>query len=224
MNLIFKLLIFFWGLIWTSSEGAYLTFGNGANSERQMAVCFSPRQACNVLYDRFWLSLKVVRLCKCPDRSQCPSQLSDDRNTIRIGNRIQLKFCSAVGDLPTCREAEIAMETQVKRSMSKVYQRQALIGCHCPQPANHLQEVSYKVVQLTDSIINRTEYYTCQQMSTCKNHREKCGYVRVGTYETHPLCICPQRAHLCANRDRKAKTIALPFYEGPVYTAYCQTS
>lgn len=75
------------------NENICMIFSPQATSERNLPLCAGPREACNVIRQRFWLPQIVYRMCKCPDRTICPTEFTDlsDKRTIAFNVRAQLK-------------------------------------------------------------------------------------------------------------------------------------
>lgn len=60
-------------------------------SERDLGIC-EPHSVCNIVHLRFWFPNQVERLCKCPNREECPWKWSTDDNlSMPLDNRSQLK-------------------------------------------------------------------------------------------------------------------------------------
>lgn len=61
-----------------------------AKSERDLGIC-EQYSVCNIVHHRFWFPNQVERLCKCPNREECPWKWSIDNHTMPLDNRSQLK-------------------------------------------------------------------------------------------------------------------------------------
>lgn len=60
-------------------------------------MCAFPGEACNLAHKRFWLTPITERLCRCPDRSECPLHFNglNDTHSQHVSNRAQLKVRSS---------------------------------------------------------------------------------------------------------------------------------
>lgn len=68
-----------------------ILFCEKAKSERDLYIC-EQYNVCNIVHLRFWFPKQVERLCKCPNREECPWKWNtDDNHTMPLDNRSQLK-------------------------------------------------------------------------------------------------------------------------------------
>lgn len=67
-----------------------------AKSERDLGIC-EQYNVCNIVHRRFWFPNQIERLCKCPNREECPWKWSTDTNqTMPLDNRSQLKVLNNI--------------------------------------------------------------------------------------------------------------------------------
>lgn len=67
-----------------------------AKSERDLGIC-EQYNVCNIVHRRFWFPNQIERLCKCPNREECPWKWSTDINqTMPLDNRSQLKVLNNI--------------------------------------------------------------------------------------------------------------------------------
>ncbi|XP_054719765.1 U-scoloptoxin(11)-Sm7a-like [Uloborus diversus] len=187
-----------------ASEEPYVVYENGATSERNLRLCVGPREACNVVRQRFWLSPIVHRLCKCPDLTECPAEWTHfpNKRTVAINARAQLKFCSQVGELNRCQGSkEIAAEIRSNGTIC--------IHCFCG-PGYFFNKLKQNATG---------QYFTCMALTTCKRN-EFCGHITTTSYETYHTCRCPAR-HICVFQDRKKVEAQEFLYEGLAYIGKC---
>ncbi|XP_035211185.1 U-scoloptoxin(11)-Sa2a-like isoform X2 [Stegodyphus dumicola] len=183
---------------------AHLTRKNEATSERNLPLCTGPREACNIVRLRFWLSPIVYRLCKCPDLTDCPMEWMDtnDKRTISLNVRAQLKFCSQVAELEPCEESQsVAAEIRSNGTIS--------INCFCG-PGNFF----HKLYNTTSG-----QYFACLPFGSCQNG-DFCGHVTSSSYETYHICTCPAK-HICILQNRKLVHAHEILYIGQAYEGFC---
>ncbi|KAG8189923.1 hypothetical protein JTE90_009066 [Oedothorax gibbosus] len=184
---------------------AYTVYGNGATSERNLPLCSGPRESCNVIRRRFWLSPLVHRLCKCPDLTDCRTEWSQDKRTIAFNARAQLKFCSQVGDLESCQGSRtVAAEIRPNGTIS--------INCFCGQ--GHYFRKLYND--------EAGQYFECLPLGSCTNG-DFCGQITANSYETYHVCTCPSR-HICVLQNRELEYVNEFLYQGQAYRGTCQNS
>ncbi|PRD36151.1 UNVERIFIED_CONTAM: hypothetical protein NCL1_09488 [Trichonephila clavipes] len=197
----FMILLLF---IVTKEVQSYVVYGNGATSERNLPLCGGPREACNIIRQRYWLSPLIHRLCKCPDLTDCPStwDYGQKKRTVAFNARAQLKFCSQVGDLEHCKGRHtIAAEIRSNGTIS--------IQCFCG-PRHYFQKLHNNVTG---------QYFACLPLNTCKTG-DFCGYITSSSYETYHVCACPAR-HICVLQNRKLEYTNEFLYQGQAYKGFC---
>ncbi|MPC08329.1 hypothetical protein E2C01_000911 [Portunus trituberculatus] len=210
-------------------KGTYLLYTNGRRSERDLPVCASKAEACNLAHRRYWLTPITERLCRCKDRSECPLHFTalQDPLAQHVTNRGQLKFCgSFIEKLSQCKEGEVALKMQLVRrpnappysssTPSKVIDPHTTLLCRCPWP------YAWSLTNATTSATRteRTYLYTCQELPMCRRG-EKCGYIREDTLETYYTCSCPEQ-QLCMFRGPQSTvTTSQLHYIGKAYIGRC---
>lgn len=209
--------------------GIYVTYGKGRRSERDLPVCATAGEACNLAHRRYWLRPITERLCRCADRSKCPLHFTglNDTSSQHVSNRAQLKFCSSVvGELPDCANGEPAMKVKrVQRKASPFRTHSALktegvdthstLMCHCPWP-NRWTLAQTTTASPTETLL----LYTCHQLPQCRTGDE-CGHIRADTLESYYSCSCPEK-HICVfTGPQQTKVMSQLHFEGHAYTATC---
>ncbi|XP_055952352.1 uncharacterized protein LOC129988212 [Argiope bruennichi] len=188
----------------TQEARSYVVYGNGATSERNLPLCSGPREACNIIRQRFWLSPLIHRLCKCPDLTDCLSdwKQDQDKRTVAFNARAQLKFCSQVGELEHCKgQRTIAAEIRNNGTVS--------IQCYCSQ-GHYFQKLHNNATG---------QYFACLPLASCKIG-DFCGHITSGSYETYHICTCPPR-NICVLQNRKLEYANEFLYQGQAYKGFC---
>jgi protein giant-lens (argos) len=72
-------------------------FGLRRSEDNEVAVCGN-FDVCNIVYNPYWGSQKVEKICQCP-KGFCPATFEDDNQSLAINVRTQMKFCQPVADL-----------------------------------------------------------------------------------------------------------------------------
>ncbi|GIX89450.1 uncharacterized protein CEXT_647471 [Caerostris extrusa] len=180
----------------TNSHSAVITFR--ATSERNLPLCGGPREACNIIRQRFWLSPLIHRLCKCPDRTDCPSQKSQGRDKRTVAFNARHTSSGQVGDLDHCRG---------RRSIAAEIRTNGTISIHCFCGEGHYFQKLYN---------NATgQYFACLPLASCKTG-DFCGHITSSSYETYHICTCPMR-HICVLQNRKLDYANEFLYQGQAY-------
>lgn len=67
------------------------------NGESDLHEC-KVNEACNVIYERFWASSLTERLCRCPNRKECPWQWmkEPENSSLQLNNKSYMKVCKNV--------------------------------------------------------------------------------------------------------------------------------
>ncbi|XP_066951808.1 uncharacterized protein [Macrobrachium rosenbergii] len=210
-------------------QGTYVLYGKGRRSERDLPVCATPAEACNLAHRRYWLTPITERLCRCADKSECPLHFTslNDTQSQHVSNRAQLKFCSPiVEELPLCANGEPALKIKKVERKGSPYppfgtvktegvDTHSTLLCHCPWPNR------WTLSQTTTTSPTETFLlYTCDQLPKCKTE-EECGHIRADTLESYYSCSCPEQ-HVCVfERPQRAAFTSELHFEGHAYTAQC---
>ncbi|XP_037783954.1 U-scoloptoxin(11)-Sm5a-like [Penaeus monodon] len=210
-------------------KGTYVIYGNGRRSERDLPVCAYPGEACNLAHKRFWLTPITERLCRCPDRSECPLHFNglNDTHSQHVSNRAQLKFCGNVmEELSDCKAGDLALKVrQVERhdqpfpstvsSVNHGADVHSELQCRCPWP-HRWTLAETRIPSPSETVF----MYTCDELPKCRVGDE-CGRIRADTLESYYSCSCPEN-HLCLFRDPQSthSTRQLHF-QGKAYKATC---
>ncbi|XP_063847078.1 U-scoloptoxin(11)-Sm5a-like isoform X2 [Scylla paramamosain] len=210
-------------------KGTYLLYTNGRRSERDLPVCASEAEACNLAHRRYWLIPITERLCRCKDRSECPLHFTNLQDPLaqHVTNRGQLKFCSSsIEKLSQCKEGEVALRMQLVRRLnappyssstpSEIIDPHTTLLCRCPWP--YAWSLTNATASATSS--EHTYLYTCHELPMCRRG-DKCGYIREDTLETYYTCSCPEQ-QLCMFRGPQSTvTTSQLHYYGKAYIGRC---
>ncbi|XP_023219231.1 uncharacterized protein LOC111621357 [Centruroides sculpturatus] len=200
------------------NQEPYIIYNNGVTSEKNLPLCEKQTTACNIVYNRFWLSTMVVKLCKCLDLSECPSNWDDDQYTMHFNNRAQLKFCIKIKDLHKCNNTEVAIKVHNKKSNLPVVSLTASIFCYCSQM--HFYKLSYLDETKNElDTLTQIQHYQCLEKKTCFP-QEFCGHITVDKYEIYKVCRCP-KDHICVMENLQTIQVTEPLYDGLAYEGYC---
>ncbi|KAK7069528.1 hypothetical protein SK128_026832 [Halocaridina rubra] len=210
-------------------QGTYVLYGKGRRSERDLPVCSTAGEACNLAHKRYWLTHITERLCRCADRSECPLHFSGINDTLsqHVSNRAQLKFCNSITeDLPVCSDREPALKIKKLHRKASPFptnvatktegtDTHSTLLCRCPWP-NKWTLVQTTTPSATETIL----LYSCDQLPKCPSNGE-CGYIRADTLESYYSCSCPEQ-HICVfTRPQQAHVTSQLHFEGHAYTAKC---
>ncbi|CAG7833848.1 unnamed protein product [Allacma fusca] len=214
---------------------AIFTYPPQILSERDIPVCANEKDeliACNVVNQRYFYPPTIERLCRCPDRSECPWEFSEyktvqrkegrfkkiaDQNTVMLSSRSQLKFCNEVSSLEKCTKS--LNETALKVVFMEPNVRRILTQCHCPAFKRWIL-ISDDSKEFSNGTILRTLSYSCDKLPKC-NEGELCGHVRQDTYSTYFLCSCPLKTLCYPPNMKDVYNVSELFYTGPAIKAYC---
>ncbi|XP_013784449.1 uncharacterized protein LOC106468561 [Limulus polyphemus] len=203
----------------TPNQESYVSYGNGATSERNLPVCENPNRACNVLHKRFWLSPLAIRLCKCPDRSECPTAWSEgDDQTVHVNRRAQLKFCGKVGEQDNCTENSLALVTERVRDSAQIISHNVEVHCHCPKE-HYYDRLNFNVTLAPQERRIERQYYRCIPLERC-GRWDFCGHITTVRYETYHVCTCPVN-HICIMVNRQTIHAMEPLFDGLAYRGLC---
>ncbi|KAG7167273.1 U-scoloptoxin(11)-Sm5a-like isoform X2 [Homarus americanus] len=208
-------------------KDTYVLYGNGRRSERDLPICSSRGEACNLAHRRFWLTPITERLCRCADRSECPLHFGGLNDTLsqHVSNRAQLKFCGNVMTfLEECKQGEVALKLhRVERqnqpfpssSVREGFDTHTTVMCRCPWP-----NLWTLVDTRTPSPTEKLYFYTCNELTKCKRW-EECGHIRNDTLESYYMCSCPEH-HMCVFKGSQPTHITTQLhFHGHAYTGIC---
>ncbi|XP_050540753.1 kappa-scoloptoxin(11)-Ss1a-like [Daktulosphaira vitifoliae] len=202
------------------NKAIYLYPGQ-TKSERDLNIC-EQYSVCNIVHLRFWFPPQIERLCKCPNREECPWKWStDDKRTMLLNNRSQLKFCEPVYDLPDCTNKFSESITIERHKEDNNIQVKAKVQCYCPQKTTwelirHNQNDHHNTT-IDKSYIK--DMYKCKKLKDC-NASEFCGYIRTDYFSTYTKCSCPY-GNLCLHKDKNEISAYEMFFHGMSYRAEC---
>ncbi|CAM1304045.1 Uncharacterised protein g3665 [Pycnogonum litorale] len=196
----------------------YITYQTGI-TKSTIKECRSLKTVCNIVHKRFWLSPMVVRMCNCPDNSECPFEWVDnDEHTIYLNNRAQLKFCGEVGRINKCQLDEVSLVIQDHKIDGNRAIKISEVRCFCP--IRHYFNILYtnaSETKIGGKIIK--QFYSCKQLHTCSAGKF-CGYITANYYETYHTCRCP-RNHMCIMVNKRKKHAVEALYDGDAYVGRC---
>ncbi|KAG8225529.1 hypothetical protein J437_LFUL006068 [Ladona fulva] len=82
--------------IFKQSQEAEFEYQGQARSERDLDTCVTDGSesapVCSIVYKRFWQPALVYRLCRCPERQECPWILSHPLNNINLTAIVSSEF------------------------------------------------------------------------------------------------------------------------------------
>jgi len=205
----------------SKTDNTVFIYPGQALSERDLGIC-EQYSVCNIVHLRFWFPNQVERLCKCPNRGECPWKWNSDNNqTMPLNNRSQLKFCKPINELPDCTKKSGESISIVKNKEDNNVQIKTKVHCNCPYHTNwvlsyHEQREQHNE---TTNISYIKDSFTCKKLEDC-NTGEFCGHIRTDYYSTYTKCTCPY-GHLCLHEDRQESDAYEMFFYGKSYRAEC---
>jgi len=203
-----------------NTDNTIFVYPGQSKSERDLSIC-EQYSVCNIVHHRFWFPNQVERLCKCPNREECPWKWNIDNYTMPLDNRSQLKFCKPINELPDCTTKSGESITIIKSKEDNNVQIKAKVNCNCPHHTNwvltsHEQTLHHN--KTTDISWVKDEF-KCKKLNDC-NAGEFCGHIRTDYYSTYSKCTCPY-GFLCVHKDRQEGTAYEMFFHGNSYRAEC---
>lgn len=205
----------------SKTDNAVFIYPGQAKSERDLGIC-EQHSVCNIVHHRFWFPNQVERLCKCPNREECPWKWStNDDLSMPLDNRSQLKFCKPINELPDCTMKSDKSITIKKTREDNNVQIKAKVHCNCPRHTTwalikHEQKDQHNE---TTDISYVEDLFKCKKLMDC-NTGEFCGFIRTDYYSTYTKCTCPY-GHLCLHKDRQESITYEMLFYGTSYRAEC---
>jgi len=198
-------------------KGAYVAYGGGRGSERELPGCSQAAEACNLIHLRFWRPPIVERLCRCPGHSSCPLQPTRGAALRQhLSNRATLQFCiqdTGPLALPVCAgNSSIGLSVQVveagEGAGGGALQSHTVLRCRCGARRRWALRRTARHKLARNSRTKLTHSYACEAMPPCPP-LSPCSSIRPDTAESYYRCSCPPR-HLCLPAPHHSSTTPAP--------------